>query len=1191
MLAGPAQPTAIHHSELDNLTTAGHLSLGNFYIGNFDQEGSSSKYSAKSCTSLLFTDVHPANYSSLISVDPLQCSLTVELPLATDNLSDTSRLPKSSQCTPPIVLHRTDSDRFPIQDAGDQYSSLQVESPEQLNTCLSVSPVQAGNGERPVQPRYSDVITMAQTVALCDSAPNGEWGWLVILGSFMCIFIVEGLCHSYGLYMYEMVAESQIFADPSTSGVASEQLSLASLSFPGALLAGITLLIGPLAGALVNRFDYRSVAAVGAVIATFCILSSALITCDLSWFAVIFGLCGGVGCGLVYLPAITVVGHWFDQHRAFVVGLAMCGNGFGVGILPTVTRWLCDLMTWRGALVITAGLFCQALVGIALFRPLYTHELIRLAQAERRRFRAQRRALMLSHCERLRNSGRSTVDRRTRARYGSIMARIIEEKSRQRTTSTGSLDGMVITRENELVALSSPDAYETVMAAVAAYAAAQQQQPQSETQPTESNPTSTSAPTQDTEKRLSCAHALASRGQYNLQTLEEEVTLNPNETQGHKCANAPCLAVLPPPVKFSRAAVHRIACAIVRKLQAAHALPWSMSLAADSVRSRHTSTRSQLGGANRIESWCAFDAGRFPRSERDSLNYNVPETDARSLSTQYFPKPVSLNVSMAFNVPDSSQRPLRSSDSNVTSTGFGRSIEQTPDDDRLVPSVLVEPSQQTSLLTSMISLDSQTNLLITRELRGLPLDNSTKDSIMAALRAELSRPKYRSDLFHAVGGYRLCTADCVTSPYAARNVDPTETAPASSPVIVTGNEFAQITREPRRKLQTVSNNGLSTNPQCVVAVRQSANCPPVDTEDKLGEVMSYLRDMLNVQFLSDVTFLILLLACSLNMLVLLVPFYYLPLLLSSNQDRCDGSRTCSPSGILSHPISRLADDSAPSTTQASPVPSPQSVMLSIGLASVVGRMLAAVYIEKGVNTGRQLFKRCRSLNDPIVVNNVSLILCGLSLAYFPCAIRGIASLQYEPHKTELEAADVILLSERAGNFRLMLFHIAAVIYGITNGIFLSLRSLILVDLFGIGRLTNAFGYLLIFQGLAIICGPPLFGYFCDSACQRHLNNKAPTQSAADASMCANRLSVIFYLCAATFVLTSLLFLPLRWLARHDLCCPLVATRGVPANSQQITDQGYALESADLNPRTTCYNPQDTQTTHVFPGLDETRAVS
>lgn len=53
------------------------------------------------------------------------------------------------------------------------------------------------------------------------------------------------------------------------------------------------------------------------------------------------------------------------------------------------------------------------------------------------------------------------------------MSRIIAEKSRQRTTSTGSLDGMVITRENELIALPSADAYEVAKAAAEAYAAAE----------------------------------------------------------------------------------------------------------------------------------------------------------------------------------------------------------------------------------------------------------------------------------------------------------------------------------------------------------------------------------------------------------------------------------------------------------------------------------------------------------------------------------------------------------------------------------------------------------------------------------------------------------------------------------------------------------------------------------------------
>ena len=48
------------------------------------------------------------------------------------------------------------------------------------------------------------------------------------------------------------------------------------------------------------------------------------------------------------------------------------------------------------------------------------------------------------------------------------MSRILEEKFRQRSTSTGSLDGMVITRDNKLISLPSEAHYELARAAAAA---------------------------------------------------------------------------------------------------------------------------------------------------------------------------------------------------------------------------------------------------------------------------------------------------------------------------------------------------------------------------------------------------------------------------------------------------------------------------------------------------------------------------------------------------------------------------------------------------------------------------------------------------------------------------------------------------------------------------------------------------
>lgn len=43
--------------------------------------------------------------------------------------------------------------------------------------------------------------------------------------------------------------------------------------------------------------------------------------------------------------------------------------------------------------------------------------------------------------------------------------------------------------------------------------------------------------------------------------------------------------------------------------------------------------------------------------------------------------------------------------------------------------------------------------------------------------------------------------------------------------------------------------------------------------------------------------------------------------------------------------------------------------------------------------------------------------------------------------------------------------------------FSALRSIIVVDLLGLEKLTNAFGMLMMFQGIAAIIGAPLAGFF------------------------------------------------------------------------------------------------------------------
>ncbi|XP_063607422.1 monocarboxylate transporter 12-like isoform X2 [Penaeus indicus] len=55
----------------------------------------------------------------------------------------------------------------------------------------------------------------------------------------------------------------------------------------------------------------------------------------------------------------------------------------------------------------------------------------------------------------------------------------------------------------------------------------------------------------------------------------------------------------------------------------------------------------------------------------------------------------------------------------------------------------------------------------------------------------------------------------------------------------------------------------------------------------------------------------------------------------------------------------------------------------------------------------------------------------------------------------------------------------AVVFGSMSGAYVGLTSVVLVDLLGMERLTNAFGLLLMFQGIASILGPPLCGVLFD----------------------------------------------------------------------------------------------------------------
>lgn len=84
-----------------------------------------------------------------------------------------------------------------------------------------------------------------------------------------------------------------------------------------------------------------------------------------------YGVMGGIGFGMIYLPAVVCVGYYFEKKRSLATGIAVCGSGFGTfAFAPLATFLLDNLGGWRNANLVLAGIILNCAIFGALMRPL-----------------------------------------------------------------------------------------------------------------------------------------------------------------------------------------------------------------------------------------------------------------------------------------------------------------------------------------------------------------------------------------------------------------------------------------------------------------------------------------------------------------------------------------------------------------------------------------------------------------------------------------------------------------------------------------------------------------------------------------------------------------------------------------------------------------------------------------------------
>lgn len=135
------------------------------------------------------------------------------------------------------------------------------------------------------------------------------------------------------------------------------------------LLSSKCILLGPVVSALANKYGCRAVCIAGSLISCAAFVLSTFST-SVNMLMLTYGVIGGFGFGLIYLPAVVAVGYYFETKRSLATGIAVCGSGFGTFTFAPFANFLLEHFDWKNSNLILAGLILNCAIFGALMRPL-----------------------------------------------------------------------------------------------------------------------------------------------------------------------------------------------------------------------------------------------------------------------------------------------------------------------------------------------------------------------------------------------------------------------------------------------------------------------------------------------------------------------------------------------------------------------------------------------------------------------------------------------------------------------------------------------------------------------------------------------------------------------------------------------------------------------------------------------------
>ncbi|KAF3704096.1 Monocarboxylate transporter 6 [Channa argus] len=196
---------------------------------------------------------------------------------------------------------------------------------------------------------------VSMPVAGAVTAPDGGWGWMVLVSTIIVLALTLAFPSCIGIYYTDLQNEFHA-SNSETSWVPSIMTSV--------LHAG-----GPFCSVLVERLGCRATVIFGGVLSGLGMVASSF-TQSIAELYVTAGVITGLGFCFSFQPAVAILGHYFVRRRVFANAMSSTGTALGLCILPILGNYLHIEFGWRGSFLILGAVLFNCCVCGAVMRPL-----------------------------------------------------------------------------------------------------------------------------------------------------------------------------------------------------------------------------------------------------------------------------------------------------------------------------------------------------------------------------------------------------------------------------------------------------------------------------------------------------------------------------------------------------------------------------------------------------------------------------------------------------------------------------------------------------------------------------------------------------------------------------------------------------------------------------------------------------